>query len=93
MIRYRVYIDWQSAYSYGHRTQVFDESSILELMKAIEDWKEKRKDVEGFEVLSAGKIHTTEYEPIPAHLPRYIARSSRTEGGDADIIHSFSHRY
>lgn len=93
MIRYRVYIDWQSAYSHGHRTQVFEEGSILKLMKAIEEWKESRKDVEGFEVLSTSQVQTMDYEPIPAHLPKYIARSSRIEGGDADLVHSYSHRY
>lgn len=94
MTLYRVYIDWQSAYSHGHRTQVFEESSILKLMKAIDKWKESRKDMEGFEVLSTSQMQIMNYDPIPVKLPKYISRSSRVEGGsDADMIKPYGTRY
>lgn len=93
---YRVYIDWQDAYSWGARTRLFQEDSMLKLLKEIEDWKERNATTQGFEVLSAGKIHTmvTQIDDRPLNLPSYISRNTRQEGGsDADMILSFTQRY
>ena len=94
VIHYRLYIDWQSRYSWGHRTQLFEAASILKLMKEIEDWKAMKAEDEGFEVLNVGKMHVRFSDSDHVYLPRYINRSSRAEGGaDADMIRPIYKRY